>query len=137
MKISTRIYFAVLLSLTVTALSCVPMPGQRLLNVQIELEGTVIFEGIRDVPDSTPVVEMFDVLGDIPFESIANEGNALDDDEKNIRVLEGAIVVRIEHVNNELARATLKRITLRSHDAEATWTLDDAEVERIKVSAEY
>ena len=129
-----RICIAALLCLSATSLSC--MPGQRLLTVQIESDGNVVYEGIQGVPDNTPVVEMWEVLGDVPFESTANESNVPEGNEKNARALEGAIVVRIKHVNNELARASLKKLTLRSNDAGASWSLDGAEVKRIKVAAE-
>jgi hypothetical protein len=117
-----------------SALSCTPL-GQRLLTVQIESNGKVVYEGIRGVPDSTPVVEMWDVLDDVPFEYTVKDGNAIEDDETNTRKLEGALVLRVKHVNNELARASLEKLTLRSDDAGETWSLDGAEVERIKVAA--
>ncbi len=134
MKNYIRICFAALLCLLVTSLSCTPTVGQRLLTVQIESDGNVVYEGIRGVPDSTPVAKMWDVLGDVPFKSTANESSVLEN-EKNARALEGAIVVRIKHVNDELARASLKILTLRSDDAGASWSLDSAEVKRIKEAA--
>ena len=78
---------------------------------------------------------MWNVLGDIPFETTADDNSALDGEE-NARRLEGAIVVRIKHVDNELASASLKTLTLRYDDGGASWTLDGAEVKRIKVAAE-
>ena len=132
----TRICLAALLCLLVTSLSCMPTPGQRLLTVQIDLDGNVVYEGIRGVPDNTPVVEMWDVLGDVPFEPTATENNGTEDGESNGRTLEGTIVVRIKHVNRELANASLEGLTLRSNDAEASWSLDAAEVARIKGAAE-
>lgn len=129
----TRIYFATLFCLSISSMACSP-PGQRLLTVQIESNGNVEYEGIRGVPDSTPVVQMWDVIGDIPFEYIAKNGSFVND-KKTTRELKGALVVRIKHVNKELANASLTRLTLRSSDAGALWSLDGAEVKRIKVSA--
>jgi len=132
MNYYTRSCIAALLCMSLS--SCTPS-GQRLLTVQIESDGNVVFDGIRGVPDNTPVVEMWNVLGDIPFETTADDNSALDGEE-NARRLEGAIVVRIKHVDNELASASLKTLTLRSDDGGASWTLDGAEVKRIKVAAE-
>ncbi|WP_442508565.1 hypothetical protein SH528x_000088 [Novipirellula sp. SH528] len=110
-------------------------PGIRLLTVQIESNDNVVYEGIRGVPDNTPVVEMWDILGDVPFKSTAKGSSVLDDDEKNAGKLEGVIVVRIKHVDKKIANASLKKLTLRSVSAGASWTLDGAEVERIKADA--
>ncbi len=77
--------------LSVTSLSCTPMPGQRLLTVQIESDGNVVYEGIRGVPDNTPVFEMWDVsatfdLNPPPVKATVQKRPM------NARTLEGAVV---------------------------------------------
>ena len=136
MNNNTRIVFAVLLCLSLTSLSCTPIPGQRLLTVQIESDGNVLYEGIRGVPDTTPVLEMWDFLGDISFQPTATEAKDADDGEANARTLDRAVVVRIKHVNKELAIASLERLTIRSKDNGESWSLDAAEAARIKKSAQ-
>ncbi len=112
------------------------MPGQRLLTVQIESDGKVVYEGIRGVPDNTPVVEMWDVLDDVPFKPTTTKNNGAENDTTNRVTLEGAVVVRIKHVNRELANAALEELTFRHNKVEATWSLDAAEVARIKRSVD-
>lgn len=129
-----RIVFVVMLCLTLASISCVP--GQRLLTVQAETDGSVVYEGMRAVPDSTPVVELWDVLDDVSFEPVAVEQEFTDENANNPRVLEGAIVVRIKHVKNELADASIKKLTLRHAASENAWKIERTEIERIKVAAE-
>ena len=131
-----RTRIAVLLCVLLTSVACTPTPGQRLLTVQIEADGNVVYEGIRGVPDRTPVVEMWDVLDDVPFRLTATEDKVSETGEANIRTLEAAVVVRIKHVGRELASSLLKELTLQSKDGGTSWSLDAAEVARIKESAE-
>ncbi len=100
--------------------------GQRLLTVQIELDGQVVLEGIRGVPDNMPVDEMWDVLGEVAF---AAKGGPPSGD------LEGEVVVRIKHVDRELASANLKNLKLTPNDAGSEWSLPQGQVERIKQAA--
>jgi len=62
------------LSLFLLALSACGLlqPGQRLLQIEIEQDGKSVFSGIRGVPDSTPVKQMWDVVDDVPFEAAAD-----------------------------------------------------------------
>ncbi len=132
----SRIAVASLLCLCLTSVSCTPLPGQRLLTVQIESDGSVLYEGIRGVPDTTPVVEMWDELSDISFKSIASTNKDAEDGETNTRTVEGTVIVRIKHVNEELTSVSLKKLTIRSNDNGASWSLDAAEAARINESAE-
>jgi len=127
-----RIGLALLLCLSVMCVSC--MPGQRLLTVQIEVGGQVAFEGIRGVPDTTPIAQMWDVLSDIHFQPSTTESIAPADNTAT-HTLEGPVVVRILHTDDQLASATLKKLTLRPNNAADAWTLGEAEVQQIKTAA--
>ena len=101
--------------------------GQRFLVFQIELDGQVVLEGMQGVSDIMPVDEMWDVLGKVPFS--AKEGQTPPDE------LEGDVVVRITHVNKELASAKLKTLSLQPDAAGSNWSLSAAEAERVKRAA--
>jgi hypothetical protein len=110
------------------------MPGQRLLTIQIESDGNVVYEGIRGVPDSTPVDGMWEVLGDVPFEPTDTQAHRTEDENANERTLNGTVVLRIKHVDKELASASVEELAL--HYSDGKWLLDAAEVSRIKQSAQ-
>ena len=107
--------------------SCVHV-GQRLLTIQIEVDGQVVLEGIRGVPDNTPVNEMWDVLGDVSFMSMSAEHEHPD-------TLNGNVVVRIKHVDRQLTSAKLKTLSLQPDDAGSEWSIGKDEAERIKQAA--
>ncbi len=94
--------------------------------------GNIVYSGIRGVPDSTRVNEMWDVLGDIPLELTDSDKNSTED--ASGRILDGAITVRIKHVDRVLASVALEHLELRSISGK--WSLDAAEVSRIKKSAQ-
>lgn len=123
----------VMLCLPLTSVSC--LPGQRLLTIQIEVEGNPEYEGVRGVPDSTPVAQMWDVLGDVRFKPTTTKASSQNAAPLDSQVLEGAIVVRIMHVNDELATASRSKLTLRYDDATDAWKLEQTEVERIRDAA--
>ena len=130
MKNCQWIALAALLFLSAMLGSCIP--GQRLLTVQIESEGRVVYEGIHGVPDTTPVEDMWNVIGEVPFHSMAKQNDALGEAKKDVRELEGSIVVRIKHVDDELTRVALKGLTIHSSDSGASWSLEGDEVKRVK-----
>ncbi|MHC5026642.1 MAG: hypothetical protein ACYTGR_07785 [Planctomycetota bacterium] len=111
--------------------SCAP-PGQRLLDVEIEVEGQVVFEGFRGVRDTMEVERMWEVIGDIAFDPAA--GTPLDSLEP-VEVLEGMIVVRIRHTGDELATASLASVSLAMNPSTKTWSLDDASRQRLLQAA--
>jgi hypothetical protein len=127
---------AALLSLATMSTSCQPMPGQRLLTVQIEAHGELTFEGSQGVPDTTPVVRMWDALGDVRFEPVADESDSSDKASDKARVVDGDVVVRIKHVDDELVSVSVNTLTLRYDDVEGAWILDPAEAERVKAAAQ-
>jgi hypothetical protein len=112
--------------LLLSAVSCVNF-GQRLLTIQIEHNGRPAFEGTRGVPDNMPVNRMWDVLDDVPF--TANT------EQPHTNELSGDVVVRIKHVDRELASAKLEQLTLRPDADRLSWSLDQDETERIKQAA--
>jgi hypothetical protein len=116
-----------------TTASCVHV-GQRLLTIQIELDGQVAFEGIRGVPDNMPVEQMWDVLDDVSFKSVDTETTSRLSDQK-ARSLEGRVVVRIKHVDRELANTSLTSLTLAKDTTGGSWLLPADEVKRIKQAA--
>ncbi|MGB4737019.1 MAG: hypothetical protein WBH50_02475 [Fuerstiella sp.] len=109
------------------------VPGQRLLTVQIEKDGAVVYEGFHGVPDTTPVPDMWDVLEDIPFEPIETGGDNADAKDGAKQTLDGSIIVRIKHVDAVVATSELESLTITSN--EDGWSLDGDQVSRIKDSA--
>ena len=128
MKRLSRGVSVVLLLATVSCLHY----GQRLLTIQIERDGQVVFEGIRGVPDNMPIKEMFDVVGSVAFKSTAADTKASGGSETQARSLAGKIVVRIKHVDLELASATLETLSLHSDATGAAWSIGETEVARLK-----
>lgn len=122
------------LVLSCLILFCLALPscghlGQRLLHIEIELDGQVTFEGIRGVPDNMPVDEMWDVLGDVHFEIDEDAVSHLD---ALTQDLTGSIVVRIKHVDDELGMASLSSLSLSREAIGSSWLLGDGETDRVK-----
>lgn len=109
------------------------VPGQRLLTVQIEKNGAVVYEGFHGVPDATPVPDMWDVLEDIPFEPIERGDSKADSEDATKQTMDGSIVVRIKHVDTVLVTSEMKSLTITSQ--QDGWSLDRDQVSRIKQSA--
>jgi hypothetical protein len=120
-----RIAFLALFFLAVTSCGHV---GQRLLHIEIERDGKIAFEGIRGVPDNMPVEQMWDVLGDVPFETTAD---SLGTDVRTF-ALDGNVVVRIKHVDRELGLASLTTLSLHRDATSSSWRLSDGETGRVK-----
>lgn len=118
------------LSIVLLALCTGCVPGQRLLTVQIEKDGAVVYEGFHGVPDTTPVPDMWDVLEDIPFEPIERGDSNADSEDVAERTMDGSIIVRIKHVDTVLATSDLKSLTVTSH--QDGWSLNSDQVSRIK-----
>jgi hypothetical protein len=126
-----RIPVFVLLCIALAVTSCVHV-GQRLLHIEVELDGKVAFEGIRGVPDNTPVEQMWDVLNGVPFEMTADYADSLSDPDEQTRTLNGNVVVRIRHVDHELAVASLSSLALERGGSDSSWFLSDGEANRVK-----
>lgn len=105
--------------------------GQRLLTVQIELDGVITFEGIRGVPDNMPVEQMWSVLKDVSFQ-LTNKAAVSNSADTQTCSLNGKVVVRIQHVDRNLGRAALTSLSLRKGEPGSSWSLEQNEVDRIK-----
>ncbi|MEO1527259.1 MAG: hypothetical protein AAFX06_17605 [Planctomycetota bacterium] len=135
MSVSLRMF--VLLCLLLGSVACTR--GQRLLKYEIEVDGQVRYIGMRGVVDSTPVEEMWNELGQVVFEPVQSATTpavnpAGDEEVSGARLLEGKIVVRIRHVDRELATASLPKLTIPADQA-ASWNLEDLDVQRIRSAA--
>jgi len=122
---------AILVGLLLPMACCLP-PGQRLLTVQIELDGVITFEGIRGVPDYTPVDQMWDVLQDVPLHLRNGSTAKPDSPDANTCSLNGKIVVRIQHVDEELCTAKLTSLALFKSEPDSSWSLKESEALRVK-----
>jgi hypothetical protein len=107
-------------------------PGQRLLHIEIEQDGKLVFSGIRGVPDSTPVKQMWDVVGGIPFKAAGDEVAGATDQDAESANLTGKVVIRIKHVDRILAETTVSQLQLTRSADKATWVLAADEAERIR-----
>ena len=125
----TRIIVLALLVLATT--SCVHI-GQRLLHIEIELDGQVVFTGMRGVRDDMPVEQMWGVLADVSFELAADSASSHEGTSERSRSLDGNVVVRIKHVDRELAVASLSSLSLTRDAATSSWSLSKGESERIQ-----
>ena len=130
---STIQHLSIVLLAGVFALCIGCVPGQRLLTVQIEKDGAVVYEGFHGVPDTTPVPEMWDVLENIAFEPIERGGGNADAEDGAKQTMDGSIIVRLMHVDAVLATSELESLTITS--LEDGWSLDGDQVSRIKDSA--
>lgn len=126
-----RIGMLLLLSPAMT--SCVHI-GQRHLHIEIELDGQVVFEGMRGVNDNMPVEQMWRVLDDVPFKMTAGYLNSLGSTDIQTHTLNGKVLVRIKHVDRQLAIASLSSLSL-SRDSTGSWLLDDGETGRVEQNA--
>jgi len=106
-----------------TTMSCTH-PGQRLLTIQIELNGRVVFQGIRGVPDNIAIDKVWNVIGDVTLTSNTDQPQA--------KEVTGDIVVRIKHVESELANGKLEVLSLERDTTNSGWRLKEGEVARIK-----
>ena len=95
-------------------------PGQRLLRVQIEVDGETMFQGMRGVPDSMPVEQMWSELDSVSFQALESDedaavgsGQASSDKERR---LSGEVVVRILHVERELSKAQSNVLDMQSQN---------------------
>ena len=105
---------APILLLASLTIGCLPL-GQRLLNVEIEVDGVKRFEGIVGVPDSTSKKAMWNSVDDVEFRAVTPN------DAPN---LECDIVVRILHTKHELTSSRCKQLRLMPGDAKGTFFLD-------------
>ena len=114
----------------ISVIGCLPA-GQRLLSVEIELNGQVVFEGIRGVPDSTPRIEMWDILPDTPLRATDDASELIRDEQTTL----ADAVVRISHVESTLLSANVESLQLVASDQQ-TWRISAANADQIRKSHE-
>ena len=110
----------------ISVIGCLPA-GQRLLSVEIELNGQVVFEGIRGVPDSTPRIEMWDILPDTPLRATDDASELIRDEQTTL----ADAVVRISHVESTLLSANVESLQLVASDQQ-TWRISAANADQIR-----
>lgn len=129
------LWVATLLGLFCLGMTSCGHVGQRLLQIEIELDGQLALQGIRGVRDDMPVPRMWDELRDVGFEIDPAMVDSLGAADAQTLELEGKVVVRISHVDRELTTASLPSLLLDRIEAEAPWTLSAGELERLKAGA--
>ena len=110
--------------------SCLP-PGQRLLSIDIEQDGALMFGGIRGVRDTLPVQQMWGVIQHVPFRLAHENARISSDAQGEACSLDGDVVVRIRHVKRSLLRANLDSLSIRRAKGDEHWRLDASEARRI------
>ena len=105
------------------------VPGQRLLQIQVEVDGVTRFEGYRGVSDSLPISNMWQKIEDIPLANLEST-DATPTSTKTLK-LEGDIVVRILHTGSELSSAKCDSLQLDCPDG-SDWYFAPREVARIQ-----
>ena len=115
---------------TLFAMSCTHV-GQRLLSIEIEVDGNAEFTGMLGVRDDMPVADMWDELADLQFDATSRPVDIT----ASTRELSGAVVVRITHVDNQLTSAEVSSLSLEQ-PATGAWVLAPGELDRLKAAAE-
>jgi len=107
--------------------------GQRLINFEVKVDDKIALTGKRGVPDTMPVEKMWDVADDVSFEISKDYfdavGTSLED--STTHEVKGNIVVRIRHVNSELASSSVSTLKFKKVDADS-WSLSDGEKDLLK-----
>ena len=125
----------ILLGLTCCLFPGCTFPGQRLLYIEIAVDGETRLEARRGVPDSTPIEEMWDVLVDLQFAApeIASEASKSRSKPGVEWNPEEEVTVTIFHGESELASSTVE--SLAWIPTEDGWVLQVGELERLKRAA--
>jgi hypothetical protein len=119
------------LALLCLVTSCAHL-GQRLLHIEIECDGDVVFTGMRGVRDDMPVEEMWNTLSDVPFELAADSTVTVTGEDEQTCKLTGNVVVRIKHVESELAAISLSSISLTRNEENDSWSLSKDQSEQFR-----
>lgn len=110
---------------------CGCMPGQRVLQIEVEVDGVPKFQGMRAVRDSMSVESMWSELEFVSLKAVNAEGDSLSASE-NLR-LTGEVVVRILHVENELSTSQSNVLDLESTNGK-DWCFAPGEIQKIRPS---
>ena len=127
-----RLCLPVLLFLIAVASCRFPHVGMQLLDIDIVQDGKPVFSGIRGVRDDMPVKQMWDVLGDVPFEASGDEVPGTTDRDADFVTLTGKVLIRIKHVDRVLAESTVSELKLVRSGGTSTWMLAAGEGQRIR-----
>ena len=117
--------------LCLTGCSSISLPsGKKLLTVQIESQGQVVLEGIVGVSDRMAVDQMWNVLGDLRFESTHDIFQAKETGQQS-RSIVGTAIVKILHVDEVLASRKIDSLSVVEL-GEGEWCFSATELSRIK-----
>jgi hypothetical protein len=78
------------------------------------------------------VEQMWGLLEDVTFHTAADSADAVEGNGERTRTLNGNVVVRIKHVDRELAAVSLSSLSLRRDAPNSSWSLSKGESERIQ-----
>ena len=117
--------------LCLTGCSSISLPsGQKLLTVQIESQGQVVLQGIVGVSDRMAVDQMWNVLGDLRFESTHDIFQPKETGQQS-RSIVGTAIVKILHVDEVLASRKIDSLSVVER-GEGEWCFSATELSRIK-----
>ncbi|MEM7477877.1 MAG: hypothetical protein AAF483_23065 [Planctomycetota bacterium] len=129
MKTATRI---LLFTLCLMLSACMP-PGQRLLDISIEVDGQAKIEAIYGVPDYTPVEDMWDELSVVEFQCSPEEAAGIFESYGSI---EGEVVITIRHVQDVLASSTVNDLLMVQGRNKASWKISPDEIQRLNANSQ-
>jgi hypothetical protein len=104
----------------------------RLLDIDIVHDGKLAFIGIWGIRDNTSFKQVWDVLGDVPFEASGDEIPGTTDKDADSVTLTGKVLIRIKHVDKVLAETTVSELKLVRSDGTPMWMLAAGEGQRIR-----
>ena len=116
-------------------LSGCSFPGQRLLHLEISVDGEIQLEGMRGVPDSTPIEKMWDILPEVEFAASEKATGQTADSQSNLEELSGEVTVTIFHGDSNLASSTVQSLSLSPNPDGSGWILQPGELDRLKGAA--
>jgi len=117
--------------------SCGMTSGMKFLRMTVDHRDEVVLETVFDVPDTSPVSEMWEAAGRPPFATVSTRVNELEHGGDPLLVhLVGAVKIRITWTNSLETAAELTGLTLQRSSIDAEdWHLPTAEVRRAKEAA--
>lgn len=107
--------------------------GQRLVQVEIQLDDKIAFTGKQGVSDSVPVEKIWESISDTLFGATTGYSGSVDAGSET-HSLTGSVVVILRHVDRELGTSKLETLKLKKSPP-SSWKLADGEMELIKQSA--
>lgn len=124
-----RIYcFSGLFILCLSSLGCFTVPGQRLLTVQIELDGVSILESLWAVSDSLTKPDAWKTMVNAPLEPV-NRWQPAASSGDNATVT-GTITIQLDHASQTYIKLRTNEIKLVK-DKSGSWKLAEETVEKL------